>query len=140
MAVSLRRRATSQPGLSRTTEGDRLVRRAWVTGGLALLVGVTSLTGCSASGTSSSGGAPPQADVPGAVDAGGRDGADPGADGDALTPVQERALISTGTDRGHRVAGERAHPPAGRTGLAHSAAGDDGRVGRPGHQDETRIT
>jgi hypothetical protein len=63
-----------------------------VVAGLALLIGVIGLAGCSAAeSTSSGGGAPAGADAPPVADAGGGDAAN------AIEPVQERTLIYTGT-------------------------------------------
>lgn len=101
MATFPCRHATSPTGLSRTGSPTAFRRRA-VVAGLGLLIGVIGLAGCSA-GDSSSGGAPAQGDMPGVVDAGGRGGvepgAEPGADAGAPEPLQERALIYTGTVR-----------------------------------------
>ncbi|MBX6750455.1 MAG: DUF4349 domain-containing protein, partial [Micromonosporaceae bacterium] len=87
MAASPRRRATSVTGFSRTA----------VVTGITLLIGVIGVTGCAADAPTDAGGAPAEAPAPAVVDGGERAGADVGTDAGAPTPVQERALIYTGS-------------------------------------------
>jgi hypothetical protein len=73
--------------------------RSILIAGLALLIGALGLAGCSAADSTGGGGIPDAApaDAPAVVDAGGREeGSGTGSDV-APDPVQERALIYTGT-------------------------------------------
>ena len=90
MATSPRRRPASAPTFGRAAAA-----------GIALLIGVLGLTGCAADAGSAPDGAPAEAPVPGMVEGGagvGVDaGMDAGSDSDAPAPLQERALIYTGS-------------------------------------------
>jgi hypothetical protein len=120
MATSPRRRPASAPTFGRAAAA-----------GIALLIGVLGLTGCAADAGSAPDGAPAEAPVPGMVEGGagvGVDaGMDAGSDSDAPAPLQERALIYTGsiTVEVESVAAAADEAIAAVVGLGGIVAGDN---------------